>query len=410
MKNPSSKDLDRFLQEYYRQENEHIQPPCSKERWADLQARLKNLESAEIASALGESTLAETDSAFKKGYSFFRKHRVLTSLAAACLLMAVFFWNHPPVDTFKEAVFGGAMLSESEEREEGEEGEETLFLAQALDEEELFTPSLESDDGHLPAEEPLPPAEKAPEKEPVRQPTPVDEAEKAADPTAEDVDEVTVAAVADEPADTAVDLETADPDDVSADLPAEYTDEQVPTGETDRITPPPQPVDIAETDPSAQERAVAEGETVQSHFFSKQAAFLQALKMEKADIAEEMWYARELPGRYQFSHAAISKLGSALHHITQYYNSPEGVQHFVLTQSFFPSAAEAREAYSQPDVLVQPVQVGPYEGYFLTQHDGTQTIAWLQHKSMLTLSARLEKARLLEILESLAYINAAPRP
>ena len=116
MKIRTSKELDRLMKNYFQQEGEAIQPPSSHERWADLKARLETRDPSEQTEDHDNEIVAnKADSFTAKSYRFFRQHKAWTTLAAACLLLAVVISSIPSSNPLKEYFAGMVMLSEQEE-------------------------------------------------------------------------------------------------------------------------------------------------------------------------------------------------------------------------------------------------------------------------------------------------------
>lgn len=357
MKKPHGKDLEHLLKTYFQQESEALKPPSSMQGWAELRSRLENQESPALSGDTGAPVDDQDSSLLKRGYELFRRHKALTSLAAACLLVAIYFADLPPVDILKQSFSGVTTSSEADE----------AFIR------------VETSGETTEAEAPLP------------QETP--------DPGAAPEQEAVLADIqfGEEIPTLVIDVDTAEVPDEARD-PKEETPEQ-PSEETlARESQPDAEMDMAM-------------ETTSSLGFSEHTDLVNTLKGLSETLAvDEIWYLQEAPPGFVFANAVISRSDTALHAVTQSYASPDGERRLSINQSFFPSAAEAGASYYSLDELAIPVQVGPYEGSLLRQEQGMKTITWLQEKSVVILTGQLEDEQLFEVIEALESISAPLEP
>ncbi len=353
MKRRDAKDLDQLLKTFFQQESEALTPPSSMKGWAELMTRLENQESPALSGELTKSLEEKERSLIKRGYGLFRQHKALTSLAAACLLVAIYFAGLPPVDTLKQSFQGVTNSSEADE---------AYFR-------------VETSGERMEAETPLP------------QDTP--------DPGGDPEQEVILADIPPTEEIPALEVEVD-----TAEVPGEAKDPKEKTPEQ------PSEETLARDSQLDEEMDMAM-ETTSSLGFSEHSDFINSLKGLSATlIVDEIWYFQEAPPGFVFANAVISRSDTALHAVTQSFSSSDGERRLSINQSFFLSAAEAGEAYYSLDELAVPVQVGPYEGSLFRQQ-GINTITWLQEKSVVSLSGQLEDGQLFEVIEALESISAS---
>ncbi len=357
MKRRDAKDLDQLLKTFFQQEGETLTPPSSMKRWAELRTRLENQESPALSGEISKSLEEEERSLIKRGYGLFRQHKALTSLAAACLLVAIYFAGLPPIDTLKQSFWGVTTTSEADE----------AYFA------------VETSGERMEAETPLP------------QGTPPD---PGADPEQEVI-------LADLPSTEEIPPLEVEVD--TAEVPDEARDPRVQTPEQ-----PSEETLALESQPAAEMDMAREATS--SFGFSEHSDFINSLKGLPAPlIVEEIWYFQEAPPGFVFVNAVISRSDTALHAVTQSFSSSDGERRLSINQSFFLSTAEAGAAYYSLDELAVPVQVGPYEGSLFRQQ-GINTITWLQEKSVVSLSGQLEDEQLFEVIEALESISSPLEP
>jgi len=357
MKKPHGKDLEHLLKTYFQQESEALTPPPSMQGWADLRSRLENQECPALSGDTSTLVDDQDSSLLKRGYELFRRHKALSSLAAACLLVAIYFAGLPPVDILKQSFSGVTTSSEADE----------AFIR------------VETSGELTEAEAPLPP--------------------KTPDPGAAPGQEAVLADIhpGEEIPTLDMDVDTAEDPDGARDF-GEETPEQ-PAGE----------ILARESQPEAEMDMAME--TTSSLGFSEHTNLINTLKGLSATLAvDEIWYLPEAPAGFVFANAVISRSDTVLHAVTQSYASPDGERRLSINQSFFLSAAAAGAAYYSLDELAIPVQVGSYEGSLFRQEQGMNTITWLQEKSVVSLTGQLEDEQLFEVIEALESISAPSGP
>lgn len=357
MKKTNDKDLDRLLKTYFQQESEALTPPSSTQGWAELRTRLENRESPALP---GETTPLLDDqrsSLLQRGYELFKEHKALTSLAAACLLVAIYFAGLPPVDTLRQSFSGITTSSEADEASfrvetSGEQVEAEVFLPQ------------EAPDPGTPPEQ---------------------EAILADVPPGEELHALEIEVDATEAPDEARDSKMETPEHPSEETLA-------------RDSHPEAEMDMAL-------------EATRSLGFSEHSDLIDSLKGLSASLVlDEIWFIQDIPEGFLFTSGVISRSDTMLHSVTQSYASPDEERRLSLNQNFFLSAAEAGADYYSLDELAMPVQVGPYEGYLIRQQQGVKTITWLQEKSVVRLSGQLEDEQLFEIIEALESVSVPLEP
>ncbi|MDO9535887.1 MAG: DUF4367 domain-containing protein [Bacillota bacterium] len=86
---PKQKHIDNMLRQAFREEAEKIASPPGDKLWAELQSRLDPHKIPELEEKAGLLLAKETAEKKYNAYSFWRKHRYLAGIAAACFLTIV---------------------------------------------------------------------------------------------------------------------------------------------------------------------------------------------------------------------------------------------------------------------------------------------------------------------------------
>ena len=136
--------------------------------------------------------------------------------------------------------------------------------------------------------------------------------------------------------------------------------------------------------------------------FMDEDSFRQALKEIRPLTTGKIWQLRLLPGGFSFKEGTIICTGEALLQISQVFDSEKNGG-FTLTQQFKQEEAMPGAGADPADAPgpSQPMQVGPYHGYFFRPSPGLCTLTWLQEDSLITLSGQFTEEMLRLILAAL---------
>jgi len=332
------KKLDRLLVQFFREEAQNITPPSSEKLWMELTQRAEFAGIREIETKI--SRLQEQGSLGTGFFAFWKKHRYLTGLAAACFALIIAFTQIPPVAS---GIKG--LVSELLAAAQGRKGSMELTM---LSEEE--SPALTS-----------------PEK-------------------GEELRLKSFALNTDKEA-----LPPGELDGAGKDLKVESQPSSGMAAQEEAAT--------SEKIHDVQNQALEE-ELPRKQIFEEKDLFNRSLAAAAELAPEGIWQLTYVPDGYDFHKGFITTTEDLLLSVSQEYENKEG-QSFSLAQNFFHDKAGWGAGITTADNLARPIQVGPYSGFLLREGSGLQTITWVQKNSIVTLSGQLEEEELYKILASL---------
>ena len=345
------KKLDKLLRSAFHEQSEKIVPPSSQKLWAELQQRPEFASLGEIEAHIA-GIQGEQKHERKVLATFWRKHRYVSGLVAACLVLFVIFIRLTPF-------YGGP----------GGFVNKLLTLTQGVKSrtEEISLQSEVADESSQAST-----GEK--ESDSILKSYPLRANQEEGAP---------------EPFDSAPSL-------------AEGEQE---TGQDQGQEREFQIFNFEESE-AQQGSLEAEGERdlqaqeAQELTFEEEESFTLTLNEVTHLATEGVWRIKHLPGKFNFRKGTIIKTENALLSVQQEYENDEG-NTFSLVQQFLGEEKVAGRFVTPAGSLDQQIQVGPYNGYLRRDEPGFHTLTWLQDNSIVTLSGELEEKQLYEILASM---------
>jgi hypothetical protein len=336
------KKLDNLLSKAFQEQGEKIVPPSSQKLWAELQLHPEFVKLQEIEEKL--AGMQNEQKLERKGYdTFWRKHRYVTGLVAACFVLVVIFAQFAP---FSGGV--GGFVNELLALTRGIKGKMDI--------------SIQSEDRGESSEAPSP-GEKGTEL-PLKN-FPLHSTK-----------------------------ETLPQRDASKGLSEQEQESEFKAAFS------------LEEDGSqkgfydAQQSQAADEQEAQELLFKEETAFILALEEVNHLAPEGIWRVKYIPGGVHFREGTIIKTDRFLLSVHQEYENQEG-HDFSLVQQFLQEEITSGRVITTADSLTEPIQVGPYNGYLRRQQPGFHTLTWLQERSIVTLSGELEEEQLYKILASM---------
>ncbi|MGI6327639.1 MAG: DUF4367 domain-containing protein [Dethiobacteria bacterium] len=385
MQKITQKQLDKMLSQCFQEEAQQVEVPSSKKLWADLQQRIDSIGMQQIEDKLAQLQQAppKKRQVFHKVYNiFWRKHKYLTGLVAACLVMFIISLQAVPtsgMSTFIQRFFAfmGTEMSTKPALDDQNFSSGTLKMKTedaAQIEESVEKKELPIKAGERAASLP-PPAEGAVPQESA-------EAESYSLFIGESSDQF-----------FSVEEEISEQEEGLA-QGQEHEEEQGPGLEQE------QGRGQGDSDRQGSAQNAMLEETLQESVLYEKELFISELNNCKYLAPENIWRIDSVPEGFAFNEALISRTDTFLHSVSQkYINEEEKV--ISLTQKFFQSRVPGDTELTTSDCLAHPIQVGHYNGYIICDENGFYTITWKQNNSIVTLSGQLEEKELFDIIDAL---------
>ncbi|RJX23837.1 MAG: DUF4367 domain-containing protein [Dethiobacter sp.] len=334
------KKLDKMLRKLFQEQVEKIVPPSSQKLWAELQLRPEFAELPDLEEIL--AGMPKEQKPGRKGYNaFWRKHRYLTSLVAACFVLVVLYAQFAPASGGIES-FVNELLAFTRG---GMKGNMEISMKSEVRDKNSTAPQI--------TEMPL--------KIPLR--------------SAED----------------------ALPESAAGGLKEKGQESEFKSAfsleEQAGARPQEGFYEIQQYEAAAEQKT-------QELLFKEERSFILSLGEVNHFAPEGIWLVKYIPTGFYFREGAIIKTDRLLLSVCQEYENQEGHK-FSLAQQFFHEEMGFGMGITTADSLAQSIQVGPYSGYLRRRHPGLHTLTWLQEKSTVTLSGELEEEQLYKIVASL---------
>lgn len=396
MQKITKKQLDNMLSQCFQEEAQQAEVPSSKKLWAGLQQRLDGAGMQQIEEKLVRLQQAppKKKQVFHKLYNiFWRKHKYLTGLAAACLVMFIISLQVAPssgMSNFVQRFFG--------------------FMGTEMD----TTPALDDQNFGSEAQEMKTRDAAQVEESDEKKDLPIKASERAASPPP--------------PAEKAVPEGSAEVESYSLFIGGATeqnfsAQEEINVQEQDLyrsqgqeqeqglMLGQEQGQDQGQGQEPGQEQENRRGfaqnampeETLQESVLSDNELFIAELNNSKHLAPEKIWRIDSVPDDFAFNEAIIARTDTFLHSVSQKYTNEED-KVVSLTQNFFPSRVPEDTELTTSDCLAQPIQVGLYSGCVICEANGFYTIKWKQNYSIVTLSGQLEEKELFDIIDALSSI------
>ncbi|HHT46231.1 MAG TPA: DUF4367 domain-containing protein [Firmicutes bacterium] len=376
MQKISQKQLDKMLSKSLLEEAQLAEVPPSEKLWADLQRRLKeeaNIQDLEEKLVLLQGAPPKKKNIFQRAYNIvWKRHKYLTGIAAACLVIIISLQVAPSSDTsnFLQRFFSYMSTDMS------------TTLEGFGDEAQIRDRDIKTDTKYA-----VPAEENGEQKE-----LPMKAGEKergtggiGASPS---------------PAEGAVPRGSAEAESFSL-----FIDETPDLNHSVQTEISEQGQERAQWQSEedgqsfVKERTMDE-ETLQESVLYDRKLFISELNNCKHLAPEKIWLLNSVPNGFTFSEAVITQTDTFLYSVSQKYTNEEN-KVISLTQEFFPNKVPDNTELTTPDSLAHPIRVGPYNGYVICEKNGFNTIRWKQDNSIITLSGQLAEKILFNLVDNL---------
>ncbi|MGI6317895.1 MAG: DUF4367 domain-containing protein [Firmicutes bacterium] len=378
MQKITQKQLDKMLSQCFQEEARRVEVPSSKKLWADLQERLESAGMQQIEEKLVQLQQAppKKKQVFHKVHNiFWRKHKYLTGLAAACLVMLIISLQVAPSSGMSNFVQRFLTFMGTE-----------MSTKPALDDQNFSSGTLK-----MKTEDAVQIEESGEKRE-----LPIKAGERAASLPP--------------PAEGAVPQESAEAESYSLFI-GESPDQIFSVQEeiSGQKEGPAQDQEHEEQGRGlGQEQDPGQGfaqnamleETLQESILYDKELFFSELNDCKDLAPEKIWRIDSVPEGFAFNEAVIARTDTFLHSVSQKYTNEED-KVISLSQKFFPSRVPEDTQLTTSGSLAHPIQVGLYSGYIICEENGIYTITWKQNNSIVALSGQLAEKELFDIIDAL---------
>lgn len=345
------KKLDKLLRSAFQEQSEKIVPPSSQKLWTELQQRPEFASLGEIEAHIA-GIQGEQKHERKVLATFWRKHRYVSGLVAACLVLFVIFIRLTPF-------YGGpgGFVNKMLTLTQGEKSrtEEISMQSELAGKSSQASPEEKKSDSILKS-----------------YPLSASQEEGAPAPFAS--------------APSLAEEEQVQGQDQGQEMEFRIFNFEESESQQDSL--------------DAEGEVALQAQEAQELTFEEEESFALTLNEVTHLAREGVWRIKHLPGKFNFRKGTIIKTENTLLSVQQEYVNDEG-NTFSLVQQFLGEEKVAGRFATPAGSLDQQIQVGPYNGYLRRDEPGIHTLTWLQDKSIVTLSGELEEKQLYEILASM---------